>query len=532
LWPAATEEPIHIFNSSPADCSCTFIAVSQRSRADCGGEVLLGFCMPNTKAITTTILGLVCLTAAALASASPAADPSRAASQADSDIIERAPAPKPLDYNKLAQEGADFLSKYIQIDTTNPPGNELPAARLLREKFLEDGIPATVWEPQPGRGVIAARLHGGGHHTKTLVLLSHIDVAPAHPRDWRVPPFSGQIKDGAVWGRGAIEDKGPGVIDLMAMLAIKRSGALLNRDILFLATCDKEQGGKNGAGWTVQHEAKLFSDAGYMLNEGGHITALPNGRRFYRLAITEKTPLWLKLTAQDNSARAAIPPDDTAVTRLIRALDRLLSYNPPIRVIDPVRDYFQALAQLQGGPPEYTDIAQALRKDPEFAKKFLAVPANNTLVRDTITPTMLSAGENISTIPAIAETEINATLLPGDDPQEVQRTILKVLDDKNIKPEMVLNFPSASSTRNSQLMTAIAKLAQGNDARVVPTMIPFFTDSHYFRDKGLIVYGFSPIELTSADEKTVHGVNEHISIGELGAGIHRMVQLLQYMSTQ
>jgi acetylornithine deacetylase/succinyl-diaminopimelate desuccinylase-like protein len=347
-----------------------------------------------------------------------------------------------------------------------------------------------------------------------------------------VPPFSGQIKDGAVWGRGAIEDKGPGVIDLMAMLAIKRSGALLNRDILFLATCDEEQGGKNGAGWIVQHEAKLFSDAGYMLNEGGHITALPNGRRFYRLSITEKTPLWLKLTAQDNSAPAAIPPDDTAVTRLIRALDRLLSYNPPIRVIDPVRDYYQALAQLQGGPPEYTDIAQALRKDPEFAKKFLAVPANNTLVRDTITPTMLSAGENISTIPPIAETEINATLLPGENPQEVQRTILKVLDDKNIKPEMVLNFPSASSTRNSQLMKAIAKLAQGGDARVVPTMIPFFTDSHYFRDKGLIVYGFSPIELTSADEKTVHGVNEHISIGELGAGIHRMVQLLQYMSIQ
>jgi acetylornithine deacetylase/succinyl-diaminopimelate desuccinylase-like protein len=222
----------------------------------------------------------------AAGAAQTAPDPGRAGGHTAPGMVQQAPAPKPLDYGKLTQEGATLLSKYVQIDTTNPPGNELPAAKLLREKFLEDGIPATVWEPQPGRGIVAARLHGRGHHTKALVLLSHLDVAPANAHEWQVPPFSGQIKDGAVWGRGALNDKGPGVIELMAMLAVKRSGILLNRDIVFLATDDAEQGGKNGAGWVIAHQANLFSDAGYFLNEGGAILQAANGRRFYAVSIT------------------------------------------------------------------------------------------------------------------------------------------------------------------------------------------------------------------------------------------------------
>jgi acetylornithine deacetylase/succinyl-diaminopimelate desuccinylase-like protein len=459
------------------------------------------------------------------------ADPGRRR-QAASRMIEQAPAPKPLDYAKLTREAAALLSKYVQIDTTNPPGNELPAAKLLREKFLEDGIPATVWEPQPGRGIVAARLHGGGHHTKALVLLSHLDVVRANSREWQVPPFSGQIKYGAVWGRGALDDKGPGVIELMAMLAIKRSGLLLNRDIVFLATDDKEQGGKNGAGWVIAHQANLFSDAGYFLNEGGSILQSPNGRRFYAVSITEKTPLWLKLTAQGPPAHVETPPEDTSVTRLIRALDRLLAYQSTIRITDPVRDYFQAMGQLEGGPAEYGDLAKALHDDPEFAKKFLTDPRNNAFVRDTVTPTKLKGSDETNVIPTAAQAELDVRLLPAENPQDVERNLNKVLDDKNLKVETILNFPAASSTRNSQLMNAIDKLAQSDDARVVPTMSLSFTDSHYFRQKGLIGYGFIPIELNSAEQQTVNGANEHIPVKELGAGIHRMVQLLSYMGAR
>ena len=457
--------------------------------------------------------------------------PGQTAQHADSGMIEQAPAPKAPDYRKLTEEAAALLARYIQIDTTNPPGHELPAAKLLREKFLEDGIPATVWEPQPGRGIVAARLHGGGHHTKALVLLSHLDVSRANPQEWQVPPFSGQIKDGAVWGRGALDDKGPGVIELMAMLALKRSGILLDRDIVFLATCDEEQGGKNGADWVVTHEANLFSDAGYLLNEGGWISQAANGRRFYAVSITEKTPLWLKLTAQGPPAQVAAPPEDTSVTRLIRALDRLLAYQPPIRIIDPVRDYFQAIGQLEGGPAEYANLAKALRDDPEFAKKFLANPRNNAFVRDTIAPTRLTGSDATNVIPTSAQAELDVQLLPAENPQEVERNLIKVLDDKNLNVVTILNFPAASSTRNSQLMNAIAKLAQSDDARAVPAIGLAFTDSHYFRQKGLISYGFIPIELNSAEVQTINGVNEHIPVKELGAAIHRMVQLLGYMGT-
>ncbi|MBV8452557.1 MAG: peptidase dimerization domain-containing protein, partial [Deltaproteobacteria bacterium] len=187
------------------------------------------------------------------------------------------------------------------------------------------------------------------------------------------------------------------------------------------------------------------------------------------------------------------------------------------------------IGQLEGGPAEYGDLAKALHDDPEFAKKFLANPRNNAFVRDTVTPTMLTGSDQTNIIPMAAQAELDVRLLPADNPQEVEQNLIKVLDDKNLKVETILNFPAASSARNSQLMNAIGQLAQSDDARVVPTMALSFTDSHYFRQKGLIGYGFIPIELNAAEEQSIDGANEHIRVKELGAGIHRMVQLLDYI---
>jgi acetylornithine deacetylase/succinyl-diaminopimelate desuccinylase-like protein len=441
-------------------------------------------------------------------------------------MVEQAPPSKPIDYDALAKEATELLQQYVRINTTDPPGNELPAAELLKEKFLSAGIPATIWQPQKGRGIIAARLHGIGHHTKALVLLSHMDVVPADPKQWAVPPFAGDVKDGYVWGRGTLDDKGPGVIELMAMLAIKRSGVLLDRDILFVATGDEEVGGKNGAGWFVKHEPRVFADAGYLLNEGGAILVRPNGRKLYAVSVTEKTPLWLGLTAEGKAGHAAVPPEETSVTRLVAALGRLDAYHPPIRVINPVRDYYKALAQLDGGPSQLLNITKSLR-NAAFAHKFLAVPRNYALLRNTFTPTVLSGSDKTNMIPAKAYAEIDGRLLPGEDPDKVLENLRKVIADDHIKTKVLLNFPSVSSPRKSQLMNAIDQLAESDDAMVVPTMIAGFTDSHYFRAKGLIAYGFIPIELSSAEEGTVHGVNERIQVKQLKNGIRRMVKLLE-----
>ena len=433
----------------------------------------------------------------------------------------------------MTQEATDLLSRYIQIDTTNPPGDEIEAARMLKEKFLTDGIPATTWEPEKGRGIVAARLRGIGKHTKSIILLSHMDVVPANPREWQVPPFAGAVKDGKIWGRGAIDDKGPGVIELMAMLAIKRAGILLNRDVLFVATGDEEEGGKNGAGWFVDHESTVFSDAGYLLNEGGGIRALSDSKRkAYVVSVTEKTPLWIRLTATGPAGHASEPPAETAVTRLVRALDKLSNYDTPIHVIGPVQDYYHTMAELDHGPPQQVDLATAL-KDPAYLKKFLDDPVQNASVRDTITPTVLSASQKTNVISQTAYAEVDCRLLPGSDPKAVINDIKKVIGDDTIKLDVMLNFPPISSPSRTPLMTAIETLARQHDqATVVPTMIIGFTDSHYFRQKKIVSYGFIPIEIASGEGKGVHGINERIGVKELADGIQRMVELLKIFGGQ
>ena len=226
-----------------------------------------------------------------------------------------------------------------------------------------------------------------------------MDVVPAVASEWKVPPFSGEVKDGYVWGRGALDDKGPGVIGLMSMLAIKRAGILLNRDIIFVATGDEEEGGKMGAGWFTEHEKDIFSDAGYLVTEGGGIQELPDGKKLYKVAVTEKTPLWIRLTSTGTEGHAAAPASDTSVTRLIRALSKVIDYQPRIRVIGPVQDEFHTIAELEHGPPQWLDLASSLR-DLTFARKFLEDPSQNAKVRDTIAPTVLQGSDKTNIIPA------------------------------------------------------------------------------------------------------------------------------------
>jgi acetylornithine deacetylase/succinyl-diaminopimelate desuccinylase-like protein len=470
---------------------------------------------------TVALVGLVSLVLLAWGGMALALDSGQGA-------VVKAPPPHAINWDKLTEEATALLSQYIRMDTSNPPGNELGAARMIREKFLADGIPATVWEPSPGRGIVAARLRGIGKHTKAIVLLSHMDVVPANPKQWQVAPFSGEVKDGDIWGRGAIDDKGPGVIEIMAMLAIKRAGILLDRDVIFIATGDEEEGGRAGAGWFVAHEKQVFADAGYLLNEGGGIEETPAHHRFYAVSISEKTPMWIRLTAHGPAGHAAVPPTETAVTHLTAALTKLIAYQPPVHVVNTVRDYFRTVEKLDGGPTEFKNLVLALRK-PAYRREFLATPRYNAMVRDTITPTVLEASPKTNVIAPTAEADIDCRLLPGSEPKEVLDRIRKVIGDSTIKADVLLNFPAASSPARSILMNAINAVAwqDGHDI-AIPMMIAGFTDSHYFRTAGLIAYGFMPIELTAAQEHTVHGVNERIGVEELGNGIRRMVELLRF----
>jgi acetylornithine deacetylase/succinyl-diaminopimelate desuccinylase-like protein len=479
-----------------------------------------------------TALAAVCI-AALTSHAGAQPKPAAPARQPTPGTITKAPPPKPIDYAKITDEAVELLSQYIRIDTTNPPGtNEIHAARLLQQKLLADGIPATTWEPAPGRGIIAARLHGVGRNQKAVMLLSHMDVVPAKAKDWEVPPFAGEVRDGKVWGRGALDDKGPGVIFLMAMLAIKRAGILLERDVVFLATGDEEEGGRLGAGWFVEHHPKLYADVEYVLNEGGGIMVRQDGKKLYTVSVTEKTPLWLRLTAYGVAGHAADPPARTAVTKLVQALDKLAAHRAPIRIIDPVAGYYRALAKMNNGPREWLDLATSL-KDPAYARNFTQVPSQNASVRDTLTPTVLSGSEKTNVIPMIAHAEVDCRLLPGSDAKAFVRTVRKIIADDSVKVDVVLNFPPASSPSRSELMTAIQTLARKYDkADVVPTMLAGFTDSHYFREKKITSYGFVPLETPQGESRGVHGINERIGIKEMGRAIERTVELLKLIAVQ
>ena len=436
------------------------------------------------------------------------------------------------DTRALGNETADLLAALIRVDTTNPPGAEVAAARLLADRFRAEGIAADVVESQPGRGIVHARLAGSGR-ARPLVLLSHLDVVPADGKGWKEPPFGGVRKDGSVWGRGALDCKGIAAVHAMTVIALKRRGVVLDRDVIVLATADEETGGRAGAGWVAEKRPDLVQGAEFLLTEGDHVhvrsTARGRGTRVVQVAVAEKTPCWLRLTASGPAGHGAVPPPATAVTRLVRAIDRLVAEPSPVRVVPSVERYFAALAPLEPEPlrSRLAHLGDALA-DPAFRTQFLENGHQSALVRATLTPTVLHASPKTNVIPAEAVAELDIRLLPGDDPAAFVDRVRRIVDDPSVRVEPVLSFPASASDPDSALVGAVRALAHSayGDAPVVPSVLAGFTDSHWFRDLGIASYGFIPFVLTDDDEKTVHGVDEHVSEANLRDGVAHMVELL------
>jgi acetylornithine deacetylase/succinyl-diaminopimelate desuccinylase-like protein len=434
-----------------------------------------------------------------------------------------------LDWRALGNEAADVLANVIRIDTTNPPGGETAAANALARKLEEEGIKSEVFESSPGRGNLYARLPGSGG-APPIILLAHLDVVPADPRGWHEPPFSGAIEHGYVHGRGALDAKGVAVVELMALVALKRSGQPIDRDVILLATADEETGGKAGAGWIVQNRPDLLGNAEYLLTEGDHIHRTQGGRRIVQVAVAEKTPCWVKLTAHGESGHGSTPPPQTAVTRLVRALDKVRRYRTGVRLVRPVEEYFAALAPLESEPlrSKLTHLGDAL-EDPIFLAEFTRNPRQNALIRNTMTPTVLEGSLKTNVIPEEASAQLDCRLLPGERPAAFLALLREVIADDTIRVETLLSFPASSSDSDTGLMVAVRRLAatELGGAPVIPSVITGFTDSHYFREHGVASYGFVPFVLSEDDEKTVHGVNERVSVENLRDGAHRLVTLLR-----
>jgi acetylornithine deacetylase/succinyl-diaminopimelate desuccinylase-like protein len=419
-----------------------------------------------------------------------------------------------INWEEVQQEALELFIQYLKIDTTNPPGNEIRAAEFFAGVCKREGIEHQVFEPFPGRGVIWARLRGDGSK-RPIILLNHTDVVPHDKEYWTVEPFSGAIKDEFVYGRGAMDMKSLGMAQFVTLLTLKRAKIPLKRDVIFLATADEEAGGEKGAGWFAKNHRELIAGAEFLFNEGGNNIVDPDGQV---LAIgvgpSEKAPAWLRLTATGEAGHGSTPRPNSSVNRLLRALNRLLDYTPPIRLAPVVEKSFHSIAPLL--PPaqasKYANIREAI-KNPEFLRQIESDPFARSIIRNTISITMLQGSNKINVIPPAAYAEIDTRLAPGEKLDRWIDELRGVIKDDSIKIEPILSFEANASPIDSELVKAVAGISKQRypEAIIAYPVLAGFTDSHYFRDLGVMSYGFSPFVAPPRDlGGGYHGNDERI----------------------
>jgi len=456
--------------------------------------------------------------------APPLAGPSSAPVMETPARVALIAAPGDADWKALGDEATALLSQYIRINTTNPPGNEIMAARWLADVLRRDGIEARVFEPVPGKANLYARLAGDGS-ARPVILLNHMDVVLASPEYWTVDPFSGLIKDGYVWGRGALDMKGEAIAQLMTMLVLKRAHVPLKRDIIFLATSDEEIGAGVGAAWIVEHQADLIRNAEFLLNEGGLTRSDGHGGvQYYGIGTTEKSPFWLDAIARGTAGHGSRPTPDNPVHRLVRALNKIAGWQTPLIVTPTVERSFRDLATIE---PDSTlrgwlgDLRSAL-KDSNAVRTITADLTYNALLRNTISITGLKGSDKTNVIPPIATAALDVRLLPGQDPAAFLADLVRVVGDTAVtfRPQGP-NWPATESPTETVMFRAITAVAHARhpNALVTTLMLPGFTDSHYFRRLGIASYGLGPFPLSQGDSRGVHGNDERVRLDALRFGV-------------
>jgi acetylornithine deacetylase/succinyl-diaminopimelate desuccinylase-like protein len=357
-------------------------------------------------------------------------------------------------------------------------------------------------------------------------------VVPAEESQWVVDPFRGAIVDDSVVGRGALDAKGVGVVHLLAMVRLARRGVVLDRDVIFLSTPDEENGGREGARYLTRERRELLRGAEFLLTEGGGILPGEGGSPdLWGVTATEKSPCWIEVTASGPPGHGSTATQDAAVPRLIAALERVRQLELETRVTPEAARMFAALAPYAA--PEnrtsFEDLASALQLDPQFRERFLSEARRAALVRNTIAITVLEGSQRTNVAPAEARAELDARLLPGESCEAFIDNLRRVIGDPQVTLKPLMSFEAGSSPIETALFRAIETVAHHatTASAVVPRMIAGFNDAHYFRELGIVAYGFVPRRLRPHETRGVHGPNERISIDNLELGVHTLVAILE-----
>jgi acetylornithine deacetylase/succinyl-diaminopimelate desuccinylase-like protein len=426
-------------------------------------------------------------------------------------------------YEDMAVE---LLQRYVQVDTTNPPGNELLAAQFYKAILDKEGIPSEIDEFAPGRANILATLKGNGS-ARPLVLANHMDVVPAEPARWSVPPFAGVLKDGVLYGRGAVDMKSEGILHLIAFLRLKRENVPLGRDVLFLGTADEENNFLGAIrALSPQGFGERLRQAEYLITEGGENRTDATGKPLYfGVQAAQKGAYWLTLKASGRTGHGSRPIADSALNRLIRALERIRLWKTDLRVLPSVAKFCRdQVPQLK--PPQsewYKDIAKAIQ-DPAIAAKVYDDEGISALLRNTVSITVVHAGTATNVIPGSVEAQLDVRLLPGQDPPAFLAEIKKVIDDPTVEVVPPPHFYQASE---SNIETPLFKTFERVVARHFPgipvttKMSTGATESALYRPLGIVAYGFTPLLMTQEEDASQHSDDERVRIATVrqAAGI-------------
>lgn len=431
-----------------------------------------------------------------------------------------------INWNSVEDEATRLLSDLVRFKTVNPPGDETPCARYLADVLRKEGLDSEVVESAPGRGSVFARVKGSGQQ-RPLILLSHLDVVAVEPDKWERDPFGGEVVDGYVWGRGTVDCKGLTVIELMALLLMVRQGVPLKRDIIFAATADEETGGSAGAGWVVANRPDLVAGE-WCINEGGGEAYSVAGKTMYTCQTSEKGTARFKVTARGPAGHGSIPRDDNAVVLLTRAMTRLGEARLPLHRTATMDGLLSTVAQMLG---EGITLESLLRLADDRAA--LGRVLHNqamanmfySMLHNTMTPTMLKAGERINVIPSLAEGWVDGRILPGQTKETFMEEIKAALGDLPVEITWTdeSRQPGAlESPSEGELFGVIRDVmsAHAPDGVVVPFLCTGGTDAKHLVPAGVRVYGFWPAmeDPRAPAMELAHNHNERISVANLVFG--------------
>ncbi|HLF78553.1 MAG TPA: M20/M25/M40 family metallo-hydrolase [Dehalococcoidia bacterium] len=426
------------------------------------------------------------------------------------------------DWDVLAKEATDLLQRYIRVNTTNPPGNEAMACDFLEAALVAEGIECRRLTSAPGRDNLYADLPCSEPDAKPLILLNHTDVVPVESAHWSVDPFAGVIKDGYLWGRGALDMKGMGILELVAFLTLKRRGVRLRRPVRFFAVADEEAGSEYGVEWLDRHHPETL-DAAFVLNEGGYGSSSYLGieRPLFGISMAEKSPLWLTLKATGRPGHGSTPHDDNVLDRLVRGMQRVQAWQRPLTLTPPVADALRA-ARAEG----YVDVDPDKASADEIANRYRQL---RILLSNTISATGLHSGMKHNVIPATASATLDCRLVPGYGQDRFIAELRRVIDDPKVQIETVFAAESPPTPPGGELVDAIREVVGSvmPEAPLLPRVTAGFTDSRTFRRRGIPAYGFVPMLLAPDEQGGMHGNDERISLRNLRLGVEVLYRVVE-----